>query len=233
MRLKHLTLNKLIDTAYFCGIDETPVSLIIAAPPGAGKTWSASALAETDFVQYLCKPFSPSEHRKIISQNAARTRLLINDDLSLTSRWNAKEYLATFCMIHDGEIMYTQWKTTYHAHMHCSMVLYCTTDYLHSNFDDMKAMGFTDRVIPIILGLSNETRKIYQKYEQESHLFDSKPALRNPEFLEIKSVKTELLAKKDIDPRAFRSLRRMSQYLTEEETEELIDVAHSNERYEI
>lgn len=222
-----------MDTAYFCGIDKTPVSMIIAAPPGAGKTWSASALAETDFVQYLCKPFSPSEHRKIIGGNAARTRLLINDDLSLTSRWNAKEYFGTFCMIIDGEVQYTQWKTVHHFHMNCSTVLCCTSDYYNSNIDDMKAMGLLDRLIPVVLGLSNETRKAYQDYERKSHLFDSKPVPRNPEFLEVKSVKTELLSKKNIDPRLLRNLRRMSQYLTDEETEELIDIAHSNGRYEI
>lgn len=232
-RLKHLTLEKLVDTAYFCGVGKTPVFLIIAAPPGSGKTWSTSSIAETDFVLYLNKPFSPAEHRKIIVKNAPRTRLFINDDLSLSSRWNAKEYFSTFCMIYDGEVVFTQWKSTIQAHTQCSMVLCCTTDYYHSNRDDMVALGLLDRLIPIVLGLSNETRKKYQHYIQDTSIYDSAPTQRDPVFKEQKIIKKGIISKKDIDPRLLLNIRRMSQYLTDEETEELIAVAHSNGKYEI
>lgn len=233
MRLHYLTLNKIIDTAYFCGLDNTPVSMIIAAPSGAGKTWSSSAISESDFVLYMTGVSSPNEHRKIIQGAASRTRLLINDDLGLTARWNQAEYYATFCMIADGKIQYTVWRTTHFATTKCSLILCCTRDYYRKNVDMMIEMGLLDRVVPIILGLSDETRKAYQRYEQKTSIQDSKPSQRDPIIPEIKTVKTEMLSKKDIDPRLLHNLRRMSQYLTEDETEELIEVAHSNGRFEI
>jgi hypothetical protein len=232
-RLKYLTLEKLIDTAYFCGIGRTPVFLIIAAPPGAGKTWCTSSISETDFVLYMNKPYSPAEHRKIIAKHAPRMRLFINDDLSLSARWNAKEYFATFCMIYDGEVVFTQWKSTIQAHTRCSMVLCCTTEYYHANRDDMTALGLLDRLIPIVLELSSETRKKYQSYIQDTSVFDNTPVQRDPVFKDARTVKKGIISKKDIDPRLLLNIRRMSQFLTDDETEELIAVAHSNGKYEI
>ncbi len=233
MKLQYLTLNKIVDTAYFCGIDGTPVSVLIAAPSGAGKSWSTSAVANTDFVQYIGKVYSPNEHRAIIGKNASRTRLLINDDLGLTARWNQVEYYSTFCMIHDGELMFKVFRQTQHVSTTCSMILCCTLDYFYSHRDDMSGMGLLDRVVPVILRLSNETRREYQEYEMKGNIMDSKPAPRNPSFLDVRKPKVDMVLKKNIDPRLLRNLRRMSQYLTEEETEELIEVAHSNGKYEI
>lgn len=231
--LESLTLEKIVDTAYFCGVNQTPVFIIIATPPGAGKTWSTSALTDTDFVQYINKPYSPNEHRKIITNHASRTRLLINDDLSLTSRWNQMEYYSTFCMIADGEILFTQWKSTTQARMNCSLVLCCTLDYYYANHDNMISGGMLDRLVPIVLGLSNDTRKKYQKYIQNANVYDNKAPKRDPTFADIKIVKKELLSKKDINPRLLMNIKRMSQFLTEDETDELIAVAHSNGKFEV
>jgi hypothetical protein len=234
MKLKHLTLNKIVDAAYYCGLDNTPISLIIAAPPGAGKTWSTRSISESDFVMYISGTYSPNEHRKIIKEAAARTRLIINDDLGLTSRWNQAEYYATFAMIADGRIQYTVWRTSHITPINCSMVLCCTFDYYKQNRDKMVEMGLIDRIVPVVLGLSFETRKQYQKYREQTNIRDSAPLPRNPaEPPNPITVKTDLISKKDIDPRLFLNLQRLSQYLTEDETIELIEVSHGEGRYEI
>jgi len=234
-RLQYLTLNKIVDTAYLCGINKTPVHVIINAPPGSGKTWSTSALDSVDFVYYIDKPLSPSEHRKAIGARAPRTRLLINDDLSLAARWNAKEYFATFCMIADGELTFKQWKQITFAKTYCSIVLCCTCDYFYANYDDMTGIGLFDRLVPLSLGLSNETRQLYQEHVKRYGLNNSIPEPRYPEYPEKSIAKTDIVMSKNINPRLLRNLLRMSQYLTTDETTELIEIAHSPEKpeYEI
>lgn len=229
MRLKYLTLPKLIDTAYWCGMDGTPVSVLIAAPPGAGKTWATESLINTEFVHYLAKPISPNEHRKTIARNSARTRLFINDDLGLCSRWNAKEYFSTFCMIADGDMRFTQYKHTVSAQMQCSMVLCCTISYFNDNFDDMNAVGLMDRVVTIAVKLSRETRKSYQQLVLTTDLHNRHPPERDPVFTDIHPADENLLKVKNIDPRLLNNLRRMSQYLTDDEIAELVTLAHSEQ----
>jgi hypothetical protein len=233
MRLKYLTLNKIVDTAYFCGIDGTPVHVLIAAPPGAGKTWCVSALEDTDFVRYINKVYSPNEHRKILCRDAPRVCLLINDDLGLTARWNQSEYFATFCMVAGGDLEYTVYKQTQHAITNYSVIICCTSDYYYSNADNMRAMGLMDRFVPIILGLSKETRELYREYQRSSSLKNSKPAPRTPTIPDTREEKLDLILEKKVDARLTLNLRRMSQYLTEDETDELIEVAHSNARFEL
>lgn len=234
MKLKHLTLDRIVDAAYYCGIDGTPVSLIIAAPPGAGKTWSTRSISGCDFVMYLSGTYSPNEHRKIVKEAAARTRLIINDDLGLTSRWNQSEYYATFAMISDGRVQYTVWRTSHITPINCSLILCCTYDYYRMNRDKMLEMGLLDRVVPLVMGLSFETRKQYQKYREHTSIRSNGPTEREPaEPPTPRTVKTDLISRKDIDPRMFLNLQRLSQYLTEEETVELIEIAHSEGKYEI
>jgi hypothetical protein len=235
MRLKYLTLNKIVDTAYLCGINNTPVYVILAAPPGSGKTWSTCALEDVDFVHYINMPSSPSEHRKMIGVKGPRTRLLINDDLGLTARWNQAEYFSTFCMIADGKIAYKQFKTLVYAKMNCSLLLCCTTDYFYAHYDEMTSGGLFDRLTPIVLGLSNETRTTYQKYIEKSSIYTVKPYPRYPIFADERIVKSDLISTKNISPRMLVNIRRLSQYLTEEETDELVSIAHAPDspEYEI
>jgi hypothetical protein len=233
MKLKYLTLNKIVDAAYLCGIDETPVSILMALPPGSGKTWSTKSIQDCDFVMYLSKIYSPNEHRAVIGKNAARTRLLINDDLGFSARWNQKEFFSTFCMIVDGEIMYTVYRQTQHAATNCSLLLVCTLDYYYASRGDMVEIGLFDRVIPLTLRLSPETRRMYQKSIIADEDGEKVVKPRIPELIDKGPVQRELIERMDIDPRLLRNMKFISQYLTEEEFKEMIDVAHSNGKYEI
>lgn len=235
MKLKFLTLRKIVDAAYWCGIEGTPVSVMITAPPGSGKTWSTASLQKIDFVQYIGKPISPNEHRYVIARYADRTRLLINDDLSLCSRWNAKEYFSTFNMISDGEIRFTQYKSTVCAQMKCSLVLCCTSAYFNDNYEAMEAGGLLDRLLLINVGLSQETRAYYQHAVLSCPIGQSRTPTREPEFLtasacDVALEKNNLLGIKNIDPRLLSNLRHISQFLTLDETKELIAVAHADDR---
>lgn len=232
MRLKYLTLNKIIDAAYYCGLDHTPVSVLIAAPPGAGKTWSARSIQDTDFVQYINHVLSPNEHRATIAEKAARTRLLINDDLGLAARWNQKEFYSTFIMVSDGEISYTQYKQKQHARMECSLVLLCTSEYFTQNRNEMRGMGLLDRVVPVILGLSQTTRRMYQDGIRLRRT-TRQPPERDPAILDRGEYKDEVIGGKDIDPRLLQNLTYMSQWLTDDEFTELIAISHDQEKFEI
>jgi hypothetical protein len=232
MRLRYLSLNTLIDVAYVCGVDGTPVSLLIGAPAGAGKTWAAKSIESVDFVQYIAHVYSPNEHRSVILKNAERTRLLINDDLGKTARWNQKEYFSTFMAIADGEISFTQWHSHQHKPMYCSMVLISTLDYYTANRTDMAAMGLLDRVVPVIVGLSQETRRTYQETIRK-HLRTRDPAPREPMLRERGEYKDDIITKKDINPRLLQNLSYMSQYLTDDEFSELVAIAHAEDKYEV
>jgi hypothetical protein len=232
MRLKYLNLNKIIDAAYYCGLDHTPVSVLVAAPPGAGKTWSARSIQDADFVQYINHVLSPNEHRATIAEKAQRTRLLINDDLGLAARWNQKEFYSTFIMVCDGEISYTQYKQKQHALLTCSVVLLCTSEYYTQNRNEMRGMGLLDRVVPIVVGLSQETRRSYQdmiRLRRAPRI----PAPRDPAKLDRGDFKDNMIEKKDIDPRLLQNLAYMSQWLSEDEFGELIAISHDQEKYEV
>lgn len=232
MKLNFLTLNKIIDVAYMCGIDGTPVSVLIAAPTGAGKTWAAKSIEDVDFVQYISHVYSPNEHRSVIVEKAPRTRLLVNDDLGKTARWNQKEYFSTFMSVSDGELSFTQWKQHQHAIMSCSLVLIATTDYYISNVRDMTGMGLLDRLVPVVVGLSQETRRSYQD-SIRLHRGTRNPLKRDPTLTEKGEFKDDLIRKKDINPRLLQNLSYMSQYLNEDEFSELIAIAHDGDKYEV
>jgi hypothetical protein len=159
--------------------------------------------------------------------------LLINDDLGLAARWNAKEYFATFCMVADKELQFTQYKQVQHAYLACSVVLCCTLDYYHAHKEDMQAIGLLDRVIPLVFGLSRETRREYQTYQEKCNVMDETCTPRQPEVIKPGRMKSDIIASHDVDPRLLRNLQRISQYLTNEETSELIEAAHTNGKYEI
>jgi len=229
--LKHLTLEKIVDAAYFCGIDGTPVSVMIGAPPGSGKTWSTSALSEIELVIYQNTPLSPTQFRKRICKSARRMKCLIVDDLAFIERWDQDQYYNTFNMIHDGEIGHGQYNDEDHAFIKTSMILTCTWDYYHSHKKTMAGCGLMDRVIPCILQLSDETRLKYQELIINSITagsYTGNPPFRKPTSEgENTGYKSDLLITKNVDPRLLTNLMRISQYLTIEETEELSDMAHA------
>jgi len=229
--LKYLSLERITDAAFFCGLNGTPVSILIAAPPGSGKTWSTSPLSEIEIVIYQNTPLSPTQFRKRMCKSARRMKCLIVDDLAFIERWDQDQYYNTFNMIHDGEIGHGQFNDEDHAFINCSMILTCTWDYFHSHKKTMAGCGLMDRVIPCIFQLSDETRFKYQDMIIESILngsYTGMPPLRLPTDEGVNTgYKHEVLVKKNVDPRLLTNLMKISQYLTTEETEELADVAHA------
>ena len=233
MKVKCLTLNRLIDAAYLCGLDSTPINMMIAMPPGSGKTWSTSSIKNANFVQYLNKVYSPNEHRLIIGQSAARTCLLINDDLGLLARWNQSEYFSTLCMVMDGELLFKQFRSLQHAVFKCSVVLCCTSEYYNQNHDNMAGMGLIDRLIPVSMNISKDTRSKYQDFSQTSSIYDFDAPKRTPVIQEPGIVQDAIIKEMNLDPRLLRNIRRISRYLTEDELFELIEIANNPGRYEL
>jgi len=234
MKMKLLTLDKIVDVAYWCGRLSTPVSIIIAAPPGAGKTWSTKSISGVNRVCYVNTSTSPNEHRKLIASNAPRTSLLINDDIGYFLN-RKDEYFVTFGMVIDGRISHTMYKTVQTAVMNCSLILCCTTEQFFDNLDSLKASGLYSRIVPIILGLSAETRADYQKSILSGEIrCTSDPKPRKPAPLKRGKPKDSIIHEYDVEPRMIANIRSMSQYLTEAETEELILIAHSRRmEYEV
>ncbi len=181
--------------------------------------------------------YSPNEHRKLIADRAARTRLIINDDLGLSARWNMKEYISTFIMVANGELEFTMHKQTQHESCTASLVLCCTSKHFDKVKDDMKEMGLWDRSIPVDVRLSKETRRAYQQSFIDGAncpgFDDRTPAQRKPELRKKGKKKTPQLLEKDVDPRLLRNLSYFSQYLTDDEYNELIDVALNPRKFEV
>lgn len=236
--LEHLTLDKVFDAAYLCGMNNTPVFILLSGPPGIGKTWAAKGIKDAKFVQYINTPSSPNEHRKKIIREAARTRLLIHDDFGLAKGWKQGEYLATFSMIADGMVQFTMYKTLQRACVNCSMIITCTSAHYAENVDVMESMGLLRRVIPIVVGISAETREIYQEYRLKTNILDKNPLPRNPVLREIRNMSEmttarELIMKHNVNPSLLDNLINISQFLTDEGLLELIEVAHNPLDYSI
>lgn len=226
MRLKSLTLAKIVDVAYWCGYNRTPVSLLLAAPPGSGKTWATQSLRGYNRVCYINTGTSPNEHRKLIITEAARTSLLINDDIGYFLN-RREEYFVTFGMIIDGRIAHTVFKTGQFAEMKTSLVLCCTDTQYYDVKDSMVASGLHSRLVPLVMGLSAQTRRAYQQSVLSRPICDTTaPPERRPAPMKCGKPKDEIIAEFDVDPRLISNIRRMSQYMSEAETEELIDIAH-------
>lgn len=240
MRLKYLTLPKIVDVAYLCGIDNTPVFIFISGPTGCGKTWATQSISETNLVCYVGGVYSPNEHRKLLCKDASRTRLLINDDLGLAARWNVKEYIGTFIMVANGELEFTMHKQSQHGRFNCSVVLCCTDDHFDKTAGDMIGMGLLDRFVPIIITLSGRTKDDYRhsfvsrtEEGNKDQIDDRMPPQRTPELRTKNHAKTIPLITKKVDPRMLRNLSYMSQYLTDDEFSELIDVALNPKKFEL
>jgi hypothetical protein len=99
----------------------------------------------------------------------------------------------------------------------------------------MAGMGLLDRLIPIVANISKETRMEYQTRSQNSDIRESEPPTRTPvyEFERVRIVQDDIIREMNLDPRLLRNIRRISQYLTEDELYELIQVANKPGRFEI
>ena len=235
MRLKHLSLNVIVDVAFICGIDRTPVSILIATPPGAGKTWATKSIELINGVKYLSHSTSPNEHRKLITHEAPRIRLLINDDAGQLFSSNRREqFLTTFSSVIDGRIAYTVYKTGHYAYTNCSLILCCTQSQYYDVQEDMERSGLHSRLIPFVVGTSEETRINYQERLLLGKIESENIPNRQPVLYPRDLPKDDIIRESDVEPRLLKNIRVMSQYLTEEQTDELIKVAHSKgSEYEI
>lgn len=233
MRLKYLTLNKIVDATYCCGIVKTPVAVMIAAPPGTGKTWSTRGIADNvnvPFVDYITGAMSATQHRKTVMAHADKIRLLIHDDIGLCSRFDQEQIFATYMMVIAGTIEFKQWKTIDYAKMQTSVIICCTLAYWADHEEIMRGKGLLDRLLPIALDLSNETRRDYQK---SINIFDDDPPKRTPEIIDQGRPQTDLLIDNDVSPRWMRSLSKISQFMSADELLELIAVLNRPMKYEV
>ena len=233
MKLKHLTLNKIVDAAYCCGIAGTPSSILIAAPPGTGKTWSTRGISDchdVPFVQYITGAMSPTTHRESIMQQSESTRLIVHDDIGLCSRFDQDQIFATYMMAISGEISFRQYKRDDHAYIKASVVICCTLGYYSDHSKNLQQIGLLDRVLPVVVGLSKETRA---KYQNSINIFDDEPPKRTPEVIDQRTPQMEILIENDISPRWMRNISKISQFLSEDELIELISVINRPLKYEV
>jgi hypothetical protein len=233
MKLKHLTLNKIVDACYACGIARTPVAVILAAPSGTGKTWATEAITDQSdipFVQYITGAMSATSHRKKILALADYTRLIIHDDIGMCSRFEQEQIFSTYMMITSGKIEFEQYKTMDYKKIDSSVLICCTVGYWADHLRVIEAKGLLDRMLPVVIGLSEETRKSYQR---DLDIFNTDAPKRLPEIADQHSPLTEIFQKQDVSPRWMRNISKISQFLTEEEVLELIAVLERPMRYEV
>lgn len=233
MKLKHLTLNKIVDAAYCCGIANTPVAVLLAAPPGTGKSWSTQSISDNSdvpFVHYITGAMSATSHRKIVMTRAEQTRLIIHDDIGLCSRFEQEQVFSTYMMIIGNEIDFKQYKTIDFARFNTSVMICCTLAYWSGHAQEIQEKGLLDRLLPVVVGLSKETRTAYQ---QAINIFDDKPAKRIPDTTEQHAPQISFLVEQNVSPRWMRSLAKISQFLSADELMELIRVLDNPMRYEV
>ena len=233
MKLQHLTLNKLVDATYCCGIARTPIAVLLAAPPGTGKTWSTRGISNQSaipFIQYISGTMTPTSHREEILSLADQTKLIIHDDIGLCSRFDQDQIFATYMMIISGEIEYRQYKKLDYQKIQTSILICSTLSYYAEHERTMKNNGLFDRLLPIAVSLSNTTRSDYQK---SINIFDDRPPKREPQVTEQRAPQTDLLIDNDVSPRWMRSLSKISQFLSEDELLELLGILTRPMKYEV
>lgn len=229
-RLKYLTLPKLTDAMYFSGMDGFPTYGYIAGPTGIGKSWSTKALRETRFVIYQEAVLSPKEHRELMAAKSVRTKLYIHDDLGLVSRWNAREYFSTFIMCMEGSISHTMFKNNLKEDTSFSLIVLSTDIFFNEHRKEMEGMGMMDRMMPIALKLSRQSRREYQDRALSDEIISRDPPLRRPIVSFQRDMKKDPfpLGDYDINPRNLTNLRYLQRYLDNDTMDELIDVVHGD-----
>lgn len=228
IKLEYLKLTTFVDAIYFAGIDGKPIHGLIAGETGVGKTWCTKSISQQRYVQYLSANDSPSEHRKVIIDSSRRTKLLINDDLGLMTG-RIKEYFATFIMAMDGAISHSHFKTKVRSDTSFSLILCMTKDYIEQNRAMLEGMGVVDRMMPLCLGVSDDTRREYQEHQANDLTVTKDPKQRVP----VRSLGRDLIKNPfplldyNISPRNIGNLKIIQKYLSDNEMEELINILHS------
>lgn len=236
MKLKYLKLSSLIDAAYQCGMNNTPVSLYIAGDSGIGKTWAARSVCEYPNVLYYSAAYSPNEYKKFVADKAQGTKMFIHDDLGLSGSYNIRDFIPAWNMMIDGKIDYRHYKTSIARKTNFSIVLISTLGSYYNWYDTMYELGLIDRVLGIKLSLSDETRMNYMinaQNDSETGKDNNVPEQRKPHLREKHEPLRDLFTM-NISPRYVKNLLRMSMYLNGSEMLELIKIIkESTVEYEV
>lgn len=236
-RLTYLTLEVLADAAYWCAVNDTPVYLIFSGPPATGKTWSTAALRAVPGITYINRILTPNELRKLIERIAAKTLLLIHDDFGLSPSRKIEDLCSVYNMVCDGYLDHEMFTQTQSATTCCSVILCCTKQQYYRYKGAISAGGLLDRMIPVVLNLSIKTRAEHNAAALLSSVYtlDVPKRIPDPNLRNPGSVKESVIKEYNLDTRLMNNIRRISQYLTEEQTRELILITEpeSEGKYEI
>lgn len=229
IQLQHLTLIKLVDAAYWCGVDKQPVFIHIAGEPGIGKTYATQSLEDEHGVTYFMASFSPNEYKEHIKKIAPSTILFIHDDVGRGNPSYTKDFISAFCDITEGHMEFRQFKKNFCADFNFSAVFTSTTAWFYSWKYTLDEMGYIDRVLSLQLDLHPTTKKAYQLSCIDAAIeeSDGRPKPRKITKIEKHNV-LELGSRTDVAPRNLRNLLRLSRYLTIDEFDELITIVRSN-----
>ncbi len=230
LKLKYIDIQTLVDIALQCGKDREPIHIYIAADPGSGKTWATKSLEHERGVDYHQASYTPNEYKMHIDSIKNTTKLFIHDDVGRISPAYAKDYISTFCDLTEGHTEFRQFKKSMAASFRFSTIFTSTLGWYYAWRDVMHETGFFDRVLVVLLELSEDTREEYQFTMQESaddHSLSNDPAPRKPKVRE-KHEPLQLYRNYNIDPRNLRNLLVMSKYLNQIELDELIGVIQSD-----
>ena len=229
IQLKHLTLPRLIDAAYMCGLDRQPVFLYIAAEPGTGKTYSTKSLETVNGVTYFSASYSPNEYKLHVKEVAKHTLLLLHDDIGRCNPSYAQDYISAFCDITEGHIEFRQFKKNINADFNFSAVFTSTLGWFYKWRDVMAETGFMDRVLPIQLELHPNTEAAYRTKCTDDALegnLSNDPCPRA--ITNLKKHSPMELYNVKIASRNIRNVLRLSCYLEEPEMIELMQIIQSD-----
>lgn len=231
MKLQHLTLEALIDAAYWCGVEGNKVNLYIAAPPGAGKTHATKTLRECNGVAYFWGKFSPTEYVLYLAGEAKNAKLFIHDDIGRVSPRYFQDYVSIWAMMGEGDVVIKNYGKTLVAYSPYSVVLVSTIDQYHQWTQMFKATGLLDRFLPVRVELSVEAARRYV-HEAQIKAWEDTPSSSDgqyPHRLPLPYQRREAFDVQGmgVGPRHAKSLLALSRYLSPEAMRELVQVVRS------
>jgi len=229
VQLKHLSLSRLVDAAYYCGKDRQPVFIHIAGDPGIGKTYATKSISEVHNVTYLSASYSPNEYKGYLKAIEKHTILFIHDDVGRGNPSYTQDFISAFCDITEGHSEYRQYKKNFNADFNFSAVFTSTSSWFYRWKDVMAETGYLDRVLPLQLELHPDTEAKYTQSCTDAAIegcLSNDPAPRQITPM-VKHDAMELYTMK-IAPRNLRNILRLSCYLDKPEMLELISVIQAD-----
>ncbi len=230
IKLKHLTIPKLVDAAFMCGKDRQPVFIHIVGDPGIGKTYSTKSIDQIPGVNYFCANFSPNEYKIHVKTVAQHTQLFIHDDIGRCNPSYVPDYISAVCDLSEGHIEYRQFKKNINSDFDFSVVITSTSGWFYRWKDIMTETGYLDRILPIVLVLNSDTEKAYKNAcsddAMQNGCISSEPAQRP--LTVFKKHASLGLWNVNVAARNIRNILRLSSYLDEPEMMELIAVIQAD-----